>query len=66
MITNETSNICDYIQPGKNGIIVKELSPANIADAIENAPREMQVDRGLFSYDKYNLELQKVLSEMKL
>ncbi len=62
VITNESSNISDYIKPGENGIIVNNLKPQTIAAVIDNAPKEMPVDRNLFSYVNYKKDFQKVLS----
>lgn len=53
VITNNTSDIGDYILNGKNGYLLSGNSINEITKVLNNANIERTVDRNLFDYNKY-------------
>lgn len=61
VMTNRSSNVEDYIAPGKNGVLIEPLDARAIAEAIEHADGELPVDRQLFDYRHFTDEMQKTI-----
>lgn len=53
VITNDSSDVKDYIEESVNGMIVSDLSAAAIARSIEDAGYTMQVKCNTFDYREY-------------
>ena len=53
VITNDSSDIDDYIKQGENGILIEELSPFNIGKCINNLENNIRVNRYIFDYRQY-------------
>lgn len=53
VLTNNTSNISDYISKGENGICVNSFDSSEISEVINNLPFEMTVNKNLFDYRNY-------------
>lgn len=54
VITNNISDVSEYIQEGMNGIILNTLDSNIIAQKLENIPYQLQVDSHTFDYERFS------------
>lgn len=66
VITNDSSDIADYIRYNKNGCIVSDLSAETIANEIEKIGCFMEVNRETFDYRQYEEVFEKWFSSLMI
>lgn len=53
VITNNTSDLAEYMKNGKNGKLLLDVTPSLIAETIENADFISETDASIFDYKRY-------------
>lgn len=64
IISNNTSDINEYIVDSKNGVILNNLDVNSIVEKIEEVPILMDVNRKSFDYQKFSNEFNKFINKV--
>ena len=53
VLSNRTSNLEEYIEDDKNGILINDISPDNIKKSLERCPYKLQVQSDCFDFRQF-------------
>lgn len=65
VLTNETSDIADYVKHLQNGLLLRNLDIKTITKEIELAPPLLKVDNSIFDYHNYQNALHGFLKRLE-
>ncbi|CAI3260015.1 glycosyltransferase [Enterococcus cecorum] len=61
VLTNKTSNICDYVNKNKNGVLVENIDESEVDVCLNELPYEMETETDLFDYLGYQSAMKQFL-----